>query len=80
MNTEEIDVINCDLELIHLPGQIQDHGFLIVLDDNLIIRFASDNLPQFLLGASNYLINEPLAKLELIIKNKKQPEFILQLI
>ena len=80
MNTDEIDVTNCDLELIHLPGQIQDHGFLIVLDHNLIIRYASDNLPQFLLGASNYLINEPLAKLELLIKNKKQPEFILQLI
>ncbi len=80
MDNEKIDVTNCDLELIHIPGQIQAHGFLIVLDHNLIIRFVSDNLPQFILGASNNLINEPLAKLELLIKNRKQPEFIMQLI
>ena len=74
MDTEKIDVTNCDLELIHIPGQIQAHGFLIVLDHNLIIRVVSDNLPQFILGASNNLINEPLAKLELLLKNRKQPD------
>ena len=76
----QIDLTNCDRELIHIPAQIQSHGFLIVLGDECIIRFCSDNLGNFIAGATDNLIGQPLSRLELLLKNKKQPNFITQLI
>ncbi len=56
MNTTISDLSNCDQEPIHIPGQIQSHGFLIAIDTNYIVRYHSENidlwsgLPNSILG------------------------------
>ncbi|MBE9599377.1 ATP-binding protein [Pedobacter sp. MC2016-24] len=57
----QIDLNTCDNEPIHIPGQVQSHGFIIGLDDALFIRFHSDNLDAFILGYQVDLIGKPLS-------------------
>ncbi|HEY9154940.1 MAG TPA: ATP-binding protein [Opitutaceae bacterium] len=39
----------CDREPIHVPGSIQPHGFLVVIDENTqVITHASENVADFL--------------------------------
>ena len=76
----EVDQSNCDIEPIHIPGQIQTHGFLIVVDDQLIIRFISDNVGNFIPDASSNLLGKSLNYFEHFFKNAHQPDFITQLI
>jgi len=63
----QIDLNTCDNERIHIPGQVQSHGFIIGLDDALFIRFHSDNLDAFILGYQLDLIGKPLSFLAKII-------------
>ncbi|WP_025144911.1 ATP-binding protein [Pedobacter jeongneungensis] len=42
MNTA--DLTNCDKEPIHIPGNIQRHGFLIVVDKDHMITHCSENV------------------------------------
>ena len=47
MEQPAFDVTNCDREPIHIPGKIQNHGFLVAVDkSNGTIGYASDNLKQ----------------------------------
>lgn len=48
MQDFEVDVTNCDRELIHIPGRIQSHGFMVVVDSTSFIRYYSDNIIDFL--------------------------------
>lgn len=57
----QIDLSTCDHEPIHIPGQIQSHGFLIGVDDQMIIRFQSDNLDSFIPGHQSDFIGKPLS-------------------
>ena len=50
MSNNLINLTNCDRELIHIPGQVQSHGFLIVVDAQYIIHAFSDNVVAFLPG------------------------------
>ncbi len=58
MTYQAVDLTNCDRELIHIPGLIQPHGALLVLQepDLTIIQVSSNtleligHLPQDLLG------------------------------
>lgn len=59
-----IDLTNCDREPIHIPGQIQSHGFLVVIDQELLIRFVSGNLAAFIPGADGGLLGQSVADLE----------------
>ncbi|MBD2579148.1 response regulator [Oscillatoria sp. FACHB-1406] len=44
VSPKEADVTNCDREAIHIPGQIQPHGVLLVLQEpDLILRQVSEN-------------------------------------
>lgn len=43
-----VDLTNCDREPIHIPGSIQPHGAMIVVDDKGIVSFVSDNIHEFL--------------------------------
>ncbi|MEM1125991.1 MAG: ATP-binding protein [Bacteroidota bacterium] len=63
-----VDLSTCDREQIHLPGSIQPHGFLLVLDPGtLAIRQLSTNVadligcdPEALLGGSmRALLDDP---------------------
>lgn len=43
-----IDLTNCDREPIHIPGTIQPHGAMIVLNEEGLVSFVSENVDQFL--------------------------------
>ncbi len=67
-----VDLTNCDLEPIHIPGRIQSFGFLIVIDKAYAIRFYSDNLGNFLPGVSGNLLGKHVNYIESLIGLKNQ--------
>lgn len=80
MTTFQVDLTNCDHEPIHIPGKIQSHGFLIVLDNEKIIRFYSDNIGDYIPGINASLLGWPLKHIESLLGVDYQPEFIGKLI
>ncbi len=45
MKNPVVDVTNCDREPIHIPGNIQSHGFLLAIDKtDTTVRYVSGNL------------------------------------
>ena len=44
----ELDLTSCDREPIHIPGSIQPHGFLLVLDRAGRVTVSSSNAGDFL--------------------------------
>lgn len=80
MQNKPIDLSNCDKEPIHIPGQIQSHGFLIALDHNLIITYHSENIHDFLKGLPDDLLGRSVRDIETIIGENEPPDFIDQLI
>ena len=55
----EVDLHNCDKEPIHIPGCIQPHGVLLVLQEpELIILQASKNTSNFFEIPPDNLINK----------------------
>jgi chemotaxis family two-component system sensor kinase Cph1 len=63
MSDFQIDLSTCDNEPIHIPGEIQSHGFMVGVDDQMTIRFQSDNLGAFISGHPSDLIGQPLSLL-----------------
>ncbi|MDB5147881.1 MAG: histidine kinase, partial [Mucilaginibacter sp.] len=59
-----VDLTNCDREPIHIPGQIQAHGFLVVINQAGIIRFISSNATQFTDRLDGNLLGRSVAELE----------------
>nr|WKN38950.1 ATP-binding protein [Tunicatimonas sp. TK19036] len=60
-NPSEVTLENCDKEPIHIPGSIQPHGALLVLDEQgFIIRQASENTGQILGHNVESLLGKPL--------------------
>ncbi|WP_246617967.1 HWE histidine kinase domain-containing protein [Rhizobium populisoli] len=43
-----VDLTNCDREPIHIPGSIQPHGAMIVVDETGTVSFVSENIHEFL--------------------------------
>jgi chemotaxis family two-component system sensor kinase Cph1 len=80
MSNFQVNLNNCDVEPIHVPGSIQSHGFLFALDDLLNICFCSENI-EGLLGES-YLsfLKKPLQFLEQAINHVEHHDFITQLL
>lgn len=57
-----VDLTNCDREPIHIPGSIQPHAVLLVLEEpDLIIRQASANAATLLGRAGGNIVGEPLS-------------------
>jgi chemotaxis family two-component system sensor kinase Cph1 len=75
-----VDLTNCDKEPIHIPGQIQSHGFLIVIDQDCIIRYHSDNISLFIAGIGANLLGRHINDVETLIGNNEPKDFIGQLI
>ncbi len=48
MTNFKVDLTNCDRELIHIPGQVQSHGFLVAVDKDFIIRYCSENIAGYI--------------------------------
>jgi light-regulated signal transduction histidine kinase (bacteriophytochrome) len=75
-----VDLSNCDKEPIHIPGQIQSHGFLIVIDQDCMIRYHSDNIPSFIDGIDENLIGKHVNDIHTLIGRNEPKDFIVQLI
>ncbi|MCR4032115.1 MULTISPECIES: ATP-binding protein [Flavobacterium] len=48
VNRGLVTLTNCDQEPIHIPGNIQPHGFLIGLTNDWIIDYCTENISSFL--------------------------------
>ncbi|WP_454801733.1 ATP-binding protein [Mucilaginibacter phyllosphaerae] len=75
-----IDLTNCDREPIHIPGKIQSHGFLIVIDHDGYIRFESENTTAYLKNVPPGLIGTHISAIEPLIGKNEPPDFIARLI
>lgn len=63
LDADEVDLTNCDREPIHIPGSIQPHGLLLVLEpDSLQVIQASANVADFLGVSPEQLLNSSLAR------------------
>ena len=48
MKNPAVDITNCDREPIHIPGSVQNHGFLVAVSNkDATIRYASENVKTF---------------------------------
>src|SRR5690606_5944420 len=47
VNREHVTLTNCEHEPIHIPGQIQPHGFLMGLTEDRKVDFCSGNISWF---------------------------------
>ena len=57
-----ISVMNCDDEPVHIPGCIQDHGFLLSMHpDDLVVTQVSENCGQFTGRSIEQVLGQPLA-------------------
>jgi chemotaxis family two-component system sensor kinase Cph1 len=71
MNDIPVDLTNCDREPIHIPGKIQSHGFLIVIDQQDIIQFISANATSFASGLNGSHLGRSVADLEQLLNINK---------
>lgn len=59
-----VDLTNCDREPIHIPGSVQPHATLLVLEEpGLVVRQATTNVSQTLGIPHDQLLGTPLAML-----------------
>ena len=75
-----IDLTNCDREPIHIPGKIQSHGFLIVIDSGNFIRFYSENIKDYIPEIPQDLLGKHINSIEPLIGKNEPHDFINQLI
>jgi chemotaxis family two-component system sensor kinase Cph1 len=67
-----IDLTNCDREPIHIPGNIQPHGFLIALNHDFKITYCSENIANFTQVNAVTLLGTPVYFLETVVLKKKE--------
>ncbi|MFC3563290.1 ATP-binding protein [Pedobacter jamesrossensis] len=78
MNKFSVDLTNCDNEPIHIPGKIQSHGFLVVVDKiSLNISYISENTFSFLNESAVSFLGRSLSALDTFIK-QQNAEFNLE--
>jgi chemotaxis family two-component system sensor kinase Cph1 len=65
-----IDLSNCDSEPIHIPGKIQEHGFLIAINHHFKITYCSENIATFASVTAVSLLGTPVYFLETVILKK----------
>ncbi|OOQ61447.1 ATP-binding protein [Mucilaginibacter pedocola] len=80
MQPTNADLSNCDKEPIHIPGKVQSHGFLIVIDKPGVVRFHSDNLAAFMPDIPASILGSHINTVEPLIGKNEPPDFIAQLI
>lgn len=76
MSEIKIDLNNCDLEPIHIPGQIQSHGFIIIINKNRIIKFCSENITDFVGVTAQELLEQPVTHIENLLATELHLHFI----
>jgi chemotaxis family two-component system sensor kinase Cph1 len=80
MSKPGVNLTNCDLEPIHIPGRIQSYGFLIVIDKTHVTVFHSANIGSFIPGFSGNLLGKHINYIESLIGSTVQQGFITQLL
>lgn len=64
VNKDNINLLNCESEPIHIPGCIQEHGFLLGLAaDLLLIKYCSENVHLFTGYTHQQLLGKPIQAL-----------------
>lgn len=74
------NLTNCDLEPIHIPGKIQNHGFLLVADKNYQISCCSQNIKDFLPVTAEELLGKPIDHVEQYLARNSSAGFFKQLL
>ncbi len=60
-NNTAVTISSCDQELIHIPGSIQPHGFLLGVDgSDFLINYCSENAQIFLNKSLPDILGQPL--------------------
>lgn len=72
VNREIVNLTNCEQEPIHIPGSIQPHGFLIAIDTNFTVRYASGNIKDYTLLSVGEILQKPI---EILIGTHQMTEF-----
>ncbi|WP_158800650.1 ATP-binding protein [Pedobacter sp. L105] len=81
MNSNTVDLTNCDKEPIHIPGKIQSHGFLITVDiQTLTINYISENTSSFIAADATTLLGLPFGQFENLAGLKEESGQLLQLL
>ncbi len=68
----EPNLDNCENEPIHIPGSVQGHGFLIALDGELVVRYCSENIQEFLGIKASTILGKPLHEIESLSSGPQQ--------
>ncbi|RZK66049.1 MAG: hypothetical protein EOO85_27375 [Pedobacter sp.] len=64
MDSNQVDLTNCDKEPIHIPGRIQSHGFLIAVNQfTFTIDYISKNSSDFIGLDASALLGKPISEL-----------------
>jgi light-regulated signal transduction histidine kinase (bacteriophytochrome) len=59
LNKDNINLQNCESEPIHIPGSIQEHGFLLGVDiETQLITYCSDNVRHYLKLTPEQVLNK----------------------
>lgn len=74
------DLSNCDREPIHIPGKIQGHGFIIVINKYYSITCCSENVSEFLPVTAALLLNKPIQSLDKYFHKEENDEIFFHLI
>lgn len=77
---ETLDITNCDREPIHIPGSVQGHGFVIVVDEFLIITHCSENLNGFIDRAPSSILGESISWIEKFLHTSSTGPFLANII
>ena len=59
-----VDLTNCDREPIHIPGKIQEHGFLIAVSKDFKISYCSENIAKFFPVSAVTLLGAPASAID----------------
>lgn len=60
---EPVDLTNCDKEPIHLLGRVQSFGALVALSSDWLVKYASQNIVDFLGLPADDMIGLPFAQM-----------------
>ena len=80
MSNYQVNLTNCDTEPIHIPGGIQSHGFLLVVNQQFTITHYSDNIFGYVTGLNETLLGQPIGHLESFLGTSFQPGFLTTLL
>lgn len=80
MQTIQADITNCDTEPIRIPGAIQSHGFLLLVDKEHIIRYYSENIATYINLSADDLTGAHISFIEEIITSERDSHFLKKLL